>query len=132
MRVLASQAQGKPATTNDNAVQSDFSALLKQSINKVNEGQLSTEKLATAFHSAGPNVQVSEVMVALQKSNVSFQAQLVALLVSGIPSDLRRAGTLRLQQHLRHLLLRAPDALASAPTADHDIETGDPRALSLL
>ena len=47
-----------------------------QSVDKVNETQMDSKKLADAFQAGDPNVQVSEVMVALQKSNVSFQAML--------------------------------------------------------
>ena len=52
----------------------DFSQLFKDSINKVNETQKSAAGLATAFESGYPSVNLSEVMVAIQKANVSFQA----------------------------------------------------------
>lgn len=76
MRAMAAQAQGKSAASNAVDKSSDFSAMLKQSISKVNEGQINAEKLADAFQAGDPNVQISELMVALQKSNVSFQAML--------------------------------------------------------
>ncbi len=76
MRAMASQAQGKSAETSSAAGQADFSDILKQSVDKVNETQMDSKKLADAFQAGDPNVQVSEVMVALQKSNVSFQAML--------------------------------------------------------
>ena len=75
MRAMASQAQGKSTETGA-AGQSDFSNLLKQSVAKVNETQVETSKLQEAFQAGDPNVNVSEVMVAMQKSNVSFQAML--------------------------------------------------------
>ena len=53
-----------------------FSSLLKNSINKVNDSQMQSNKLAEAFQNGDPNVQVSEVMIAMQKSSVSFQAML--------------------------------------------------------
>ena len=76
MRAMASQAQGKSMETTGAAGQSDFSNLLKQSVDKVNETQVETSKLQEAFQAGDPNVNVSEVMVAMQKSNVSFQAML--------------------------------------------------------
>lgn len=53
-----------------------FSSLLKNSINKVNDSQMQSNKLAEAFQNGDPNVEVSEVMIAMQKSSVSFQAML--------------------------------------------------------
>lgn len=76
MRAMATQAQGKSAETKSPAEQTAFSELLQQSVNKVNETQMDASRLANAFQSGDPNVQVSEVMIALQKSNISFQAML--------------------------------------------------------
>ena len=76
MRAMAAQAQGKSTETTGAAGQSDFSNLLKQSVDKVNETQTDSKKLQDAFQAGDPNVNVSEVMVAMQKSNVSFQAML--------------------------------------------------------
>ena len=76
MRAMAAQAQGKTTETTGAAGQSDFSNLLKQSVDKVNETQIETKNLQNAFQAGDPNVNVSEVMVAMQKSNVSFQAML--------------------------------------------------------
>jgi len=76
MRAMAAQAQGKSTETNSATGQSDFSELLKQSVEKVNETQADSKKLQDAFQAGDPNVQVSEVMIAMQKSNVSFQAML--------------------------------------------------------
>lgn len=76
MRAMAAQAQGKSAESTSPAEQTAFSDLLQQSVNKVNDTQLEAKRLSDAFQSGDPNVQVSEVMVALQKSNVSFQAML--------------------------------------------------------
>ena len=62
------------STTNKTETENAFSTLLKSSINKVNDTQMQTNKLAEAFQKGDPNVQVAEVMIAMQKSNVSFQA----------------------------------------------------------
>ncbi|MDH5601777.1 MAG: flagellar hook-basal body complex protein FliE [Gammaproteobacteria bacterium] len=78
MRAMAAQAQGQSAGSagTNTPGQSEFSELLKQSVDKVNETQSDSKKLQEAFQSGDPNVQVSEVMVAMQKSSVSFQAML--------------------------------------------------------
>ena len=76
MRAMAAQAQGKSADSTSAPGQSEFSELLKQSVDKVNETQAESSKLQQAFQAGDPNVQISEVMVAMQKSNVSFQAML--------------------------------------------------------
>jgi len=52
----------------------DFSSLLKQSIDSVNETQQQAGKLAQAFETGETDASLSEVMVSLQKANVSFQA----------------------------------------------------------
>ena len=76
MRAMAAQAQGKTPDITNSTNQSDFSELLRQSVDKVNETKMDSKKLADAFQAGDPNVQVSEVMVAMQKSSVSFQAML--------------------------------------------------------
>ena len=76
MRMMAAQAQGKQPEATSIEQQAEFSDLLKQSIDKVNATQMEAKQLTDAFQQGDPNVQMSEVMVALQKSNVSFQAML--------------------------------------------------------
>ena len=76
MRAMAAQAQGQTPAVKGAAEQSDFSDILKQSVDKVNDTQMNANKLSEAFQAGDPNIQVSEVMVAMQKSSVSFQAML--------------------------------------------------------
>ena len=75
MRRLTAAAQSGPAQT-DKAVagEGDFSTLLKQSIDQVNATQQAASKLSNAFSTGDPNVDVTEVMIALQKAGVAFQA----------------------------------------------------------
>lgn len=74
MRAMAAQSQSKAAEL-PNATQSEnFADLLRQSIDKVNDIQQSGNALSQSFQKGDPNVQMSEVMVSLQKANVSFQA----------------------------------------------------------
>lgn len=75
MRVMAAQAQGNvsPNVVNDSAG-IEFSSLLKKSINAVNETQMNAGKLTEAFQAGDENTDLTQVMIALQKANVSFQA----------------------------------------------------------
>lgn len=75
MRRLSAAAQSSPQETGGTeASGSDFSALLKQSIDQVNDTQKAAGKLSDAFSAGDPSVDVTEVMVALQKAGVAFQA----------------------------------------------------------
>ncbi len=69
---IGTQANEIAAPTN--AQRDAFSNLLENAINTVNTNQSQANELATAMQSGDPNVQMSEVMVSLQKANVSFQA----------------------------------------------------------
>jgi len=57
-----------------NAQRDVFSNLLEKAISSVNTNQQQANTLATAMQKGDPNVQMSEVMVSLEKANVSFQA----------------------------------------------------------
>lgn len=79
MRVMAQASQGTAA--NGNAVQApqegqgpDFAALLKQSVDSVNETQMKAGAMRDAFVAGDPNTNLPEVMVALEKASVSFEA----------------------------------------------------------
>jgi len=75
MRSMASLAENKmPLETGSNVSGPDVAQLLKDSVNQVNQTQKSAAGWATAFETGDPSVNLSEVMVAIQKANVSFQA----------------------------------------------------------
>jgi len=76
MRQIAAAATGTqaPAAGGGSVEGGDFATLLKSSIDKVNESQQQAGQLAEAFSAGDTNVDLSEVMVALQKASVSFQA----------------------------------------------------------
>jgi flagellar hook-basal body complex protein FliE len=61
----------KPETENNTA---DFAALLKQSIDTVNATQRNANQMAHAFETGDSDASLGEVMISLQKANVSFQA----------------------------------------------------------
>lgn len=74
MRAMSIEAGGsKPPVNNDSG---DFAAMLKQSIDAVNQTQKTSSELATAFETGQTDVSLAEVMIASQKASVSFQAML--------------------------------------------------------
>jgi len=52
----------------------EFSKLLRQGIEQVNETQQSATNLATAFERGTPGVELPQVMLEMQKASVSFRA----------------------------------------------------------
>ena len=73
MRAMSLQASGPAKVPTGN---SDFSALLQQSIAAVNSTEQQAGKMAVAFETGASNVSLTDVMVAQQKASVSFQATL--------------------------------------------------------
>lgn len=77
IRAMSSLAQGSPTETagvQQADGQPDFSGLLQESVNKVNEMQQTAVGLATAFEAEDPNVDLLQVMLAKEKSGLAFQA----------------------------------------------------------
>lgn len=72
MRVARAQAAGGLEAIE--APQNEFGDLLKHSIDSVNSTQQNATSLRTAFEQGEPGVDLAEVMIAAQKSSVSFQA----------------------------------------------------------
>jgi len=54
----------------------DFSSLLKQSVDKVNELQKQSSSLGKSLELGDANVSLAEVMIAKQKAGVAFQSVL--------------------------------------------------------
>ena len=73
MRALAAQAREVQPTEQPSQA-ADFAKLLKQSIDAVSDTQKHAATLAESFERGDPKVQLSEVMIALQKARISFQA----------------------------------------------------------
>ncbi len=76
MRRLSVAAQGSPAESNavQGASRTEFADLMKESISQVNDTQKAAMKLSSAFSAGDPNVDVTKVMISLQKAGVAFQA----------------------------------------------------------
>jgi flagellar hook-basal body complex protein FliE len=73
MADVAKGAQVNPATETETV---NFSDVLKSSIDKVNDAQMTAGQLSEAFQKGDPNVALSDVMISMQKASVSFQAML--------------------------------------------------------
>jgi len=74
MRSMSIDAGSKPEGIQAGKEANDFSALLKQSIDSVNQTQQTAGKMAQAFEIGDADVSLAEVMISAQKANVSFQA----------------------------------------------------------
>ncbi len=77
IRALSAQirpeAPGATAAT-PQAAPSEFATLLKSGIEEVNRSQQRADSVADAFSRGAPGVSLSQVMVQMDKANVSFQA----------------------------------------------------------
>lgn len=75
MRVLEAQARSAPSAASEMQNSSvDFSQLLKNSVDAVSEASMESKKLADAFEKGDPNISLAQVMISMEKANVSFQA----------------------------------------------------------
>ncbi len=71
MRIL-SKNNVLPETNTTNGT--DFSKLLSESIGQVNELQQESSAMKTAYEMGDPSVDIPEVMIAVQKASLSFEA----------------------------------------------------------
>jgi flagellar hook-basal body complex protein FliE len=81
MQLRANAALAQNKTNNASMINGgtggeNFSTLLKQSIDKVNDLQNTTADLSKAFELGDPKVSLAEVMIAKQKSGIAFQSVL--------------------------------------------------------
>lgn len=74
MRTMATQAQTFQAEAPSAAATGDFQALMTKALDQVNETQKTAGNLAQRFEQGDSNVDISQVMISLQKADVSFQA----------------------------------------------------------
>ena len=80
MRVMEAQAKSQIQTDNlsvndvQGANKTDFAELLANSIDKVNETQMTSGKMQTAFQKGEGDISMAELMVQMEKASVSFQA----------------------------------------------------------
>jgi len=72
------QASSQRATGNAGAQPAgepgDFAALLQSSLEQVSSAQADAKQLAKSLELGAPNVNIEDVIISLQKADVSFQA----------------------------------------------------------
>lgn len=72
MRALSSQVTPAARPTEPGAP--EFGQLMQNAISQVNQQQMHASKLMTGFETGTGDASLAEVMVAMQKSSLSFQA----------------------------------------------------------
>ncbi len=76
LRTMASQAGMKdaPAASKvEDSVPTDFTEILKTSLEHLNERSENAKNMAIAFERGDPNVELSQVMIEMQKARISFE-----------------------------------------------------------
>ena len=74
MRASAAQAGGRVAEAQSApAGGADFAKVLQNSIDQVNQTQQQAEGMAANFAAGDGNTNLHDVMISLQKANISFQ-----------------------------------------------------------
>lgn len=76
MRAMSARAQGAALreTIAAPVAGAEFSTLLRTAVERVNDTQQAASRLATAFETGAANVDLADVMIAMQKASLSFQA----------------------------------------------------------
>jgi flagellar hook-basal body complex protein FliE len=73
LRTVAQAAAGKPAQAAQEAGGADFGQALQSALEQVSAAQKDAQQMAQSFSAGDPNVNLQDVMVNLQKANLSFQ-----------------------------------------------------------
>jgi len=75
LRTAAALAARKPqaAESTAPAQKTDFANVLKSSLDNVSRVQQNTEKLVRDFTAGDPNTNLHDVVISMQKANISFQ-----------------------------------------------------------
>jgi flagellar hook-basal body complex protein FliE len=74
LQAMAAAAQGQVVPKADAGNVGEFGAMLKSAIDNVNDIQQQAGKISDSFEKGDPQTDLTEVMVALQKAKISFQA----------------------------------------------------------
>ncbi|MCZ6772538.1 MAG: flagellar hook-basal body complex protein FliE [Proteobacteria bacterium] len=74
MRAFANEARGTEIKRSAEVSGTDFGQVLKQALDAVNANQTEAGRMTQSFERGDPGMDLAEVMVAIQKANVSFQA----------------------------------------------------------
>lgn len=73
LRTVTAVAQGKSAQGAPAAGGADFSQVLKSAIDQVSQAQEQAQQMSKDFASGQNNVNLQDVMINLQKADLSFQ-----------------------------------------------------------
>jgi flagellar hook-basal body complex protein FliE len=73
LRATAQAAGSKPPGQPKATAGVDFGQVLQSAIDQVNQAQQSARSMAKEFSAGDPNVNLQDVMINLQKANLSFQ-----------------------------------------------------------
>ncbi len=73
MRAMSAQAANRSEESQPTG-KADFGSLLKQSIDQVNEVQQEASAMREAFEKGQGDMDLAQVMIAAQKSSLSFEA----------------------------------------------------------
>jgi flagellar hook-basal body complex protein FliE len=73
LRSAAAVAQNKPVQPGQDAGGTDFAQVLKSTLEQVNQAQQQAHQMSQDFASGQSNVNLQDVMINLQKANLSFQ-----------------------------------------------------------
>lgn len=74
LRAASAAAAGRPSSGKAAGTpQVDFADVLQRSIEGVDRGQVKAANLARDFELGVPNTNLSDVMISMQKANLSFQ-----------------------------------------------------------
>ncbi|MCX7179609.1 MAG: flagellar hook-basal body complex protein FliE [Proteobacteria bacterium] len=73
LRSASAIASGKPAQPGAVGEGTDFAVALKSAIDQVGQAQQSAQQMSQEFAAGSSNVNLQDVMVNLQKANISFQ-----------------------------------------------------------
>lgn len=74
MRAMADVAQGAAAKPQQVQDGPDFAKMLHNSLSQISEVQKNAGDLSARFEKGDPQVDLTDVMVSMQKASVSFQA----------------------------------------------------------
>lgn len=80
MRQMQEQIQGpieKPSNTIEAGKTADspnFGEMMANAVNGVNDQQMQAKALATAYEKGDPSVDLTQVMISIQKASLSFDA----------------------------------------------------------
>lgn len=72
MRAMAAQLEPKAPVADEG--KENFAAVMTDAVNRVSEQQTIANDMATNFQTGAADTSVAEVMVAMQKASLSFQA----------------------------------------------------------